>query len=97
MISLVAPLILDLAIFAELLTRIQYRFLSSKDGDNESQFESFHSVLSLLSFFLKAPMVKPGAPVINSFNKQRAAIENLLRACLGLDPVNELNMEHRMK
>jgi hypothetical protein len=21
----------------------------------------------------------------------------LLRACLGLDPVNELNMEHRMK
>ena len=53
---LATPLILDLAILAELLTRVQYRNVSR----NESEFQPLYAVLSLLSFMLKAPLVKPG-------------------------------------
>ena len=54
---LATPLILDLTILAELLTRVQYRNLSeTKTGE----FQPLYPVLSLLSFMLKAPLVKPG-------------------------------------
>ena len=52
---LATPLILDLAILAELLTRIQYR-----DVSKGKDFAPLYSVLSLLSYMLKAPLVKPG-------------------------------------
>ena len=45
------------------------------DGD----FEQFHSVLSILSYLLKAPMVPPGTPVVNALFRQRACIENIFR------------------
>jgi myo-inositol-1-phosphate synthase len=51
---LATPLILDLAILTELLTRVKYR------KDTEKDFEPLYSVLSLLSYMLKAPLVKPG-------------------------------------
>ena len=54
---LATPLILDLTILAELLTRIQYREATVTDGE----FKPLHPVLSLLSYMLKAPLVKPGA------------------------------------
>jgi hypothetical protein len=41
-------------------------------------------------------LVPEGAPVINSLNRQRAAIENILRACLALPPVNHMMLEHRL-
>merc|ERR1712146_489400 len=47
---LATPLILDLAILAELASRITYK----KKG--ESEWHSFHPVLSLLSYMLKAPI-----------------------------------------
>ena len=53
---LATPLILDLTILAELLTRIQYRELTTA-----TEFKPLHPVLSLLSYMLKAPLVKPGA------------------------------------
>jgi len=46
---------LDLAILTELLTRVQYR----KTGE-QKDFAPLYSVLSLLSYMLKAPLVKPG-------------------------------------
>lgn len=52
---LATPLILDLTILAEFLTRVQYR----KVGHQED-FSPLYSVLSLLSYMLKAPLVKPG-------------------------------------
>ncbi|TFK16343.1 NAD(P)-binding protein, partial [Coprinopsis marcescibilis] len=61
---LATPLILDLSILAELLTCAKYR----KVGDPE--FKPLHSVLSLLSYMLKAPLIKPGTEVINSLNRQ---------------------------
>mmetsp|Transcript_10632 Transcript_10632/g.19172 ORF Transcript_10632/g.19172 Transcript_10632/m.19172 type:complete len:523 (-) Transcript_10632:1989-3557(-) len=87
---LASPLILDLVLLAELSTRIEY-----KTGAM-SAFDTFHPVLSLLSYMLKAPLVPPGTPVVNALYKQRCCIENLLRACLGLAPENNLRLEHRL-
>jgi len=52
---LATPLILDLTILAEFLTRVQYRKV-----DHQEDFSPLYSVLSLLSYMLKAPLVKPG-------------------------------------
>jgi len=77
---LATPLILDLAILAELVSRIKY-----KTGAME-EYSSFHPVMSVLSYLLKAPLVPPGTPVVNALAKQRVCLENLLRACVGLPP-----------
>jgi myo-inositol-1-phosphate synthase len=55
---LATPLILDLTILAELLTRINYRELAN---GTDAEFKPLYPVLSLLSYMLKAPLVKPGA------------------------------------
>ena len=46
---------------------------------------------------LRVPMeyVPPGAPVVNALFKQRACIENLFRACVGLSPDNHMLLEHK--
>ncbi|KXS13964.1 inositol-3-phosphate synthase [Gonapodya prolifera JEL478] len=88
---LAAPLILDLAIITELMTRITYRVPAEHED-----FRSFHAVLSILSYMLKAPVVPDGTPVVNALARQRAAIENLLRACVALPPNNEMLLEHKV-
>jgi myo-inositol-1-phosphate synthase len=87
---LASPLIIDLVLIAELFTRIQWR----RDGENE--FKNFHSVLSVLSYMLKAPMTPPGTPVINALAKQRSALINIMRACVGLEPENDMTLEHKL-
>lgn len=87
---LAAPLILDLVILAELMTRITYKVKDSGD------FQPFHSVLSILSYLLKAPLVKPDSPVVNALFRQRNALENIFRACVGLPPQNDMLLEHRI-
>ena len=57
--------------------------------------ETESAVLSLLSYMLKAPMVPPGTPVVNSLFKQRSCIENILRACVGLPPDSCMALEHK--
>mmetsp|Transcript_10008 Transcript_10008/g.20279 ORF Transcript_10008/g.20279 Transcript_10008/m.20279 type:complete len:517 (-) Transcript_10008:891-2441(-) len=86
---LAAPLMLDLVLLCELCTRISYK------TEEMEGFEHFHPVLSILSYLLKAPMVPDGTPVVNALFKQRAAIENLLRICVGLPPENDLRLEYR--
>lgn len=51
-------------------------------------YENFHSILSILSYMLKAPL-SVGKPV-NSLFRQRNAIENLIRACVGLPAMDDL-------
>uniref|UniRef100_A0AC35G5D7 Inositol-3-phosphate synthase n=1 Tax=Panagrolaimus sp. PS1159 TaxID=55785 RepID=A0AC35G5D7_9BILA len=85
---LAAPLILDLTIITELCSRIQY---ASTGTGNE--FASFHSVLSLLSLLLKAPVVPTGTPVGNAFMKQFGALTKLLTACAGIVADNDLQLE----
>jgi len=86
---LATPIIYDLIILAEMCERIQY-----KTPDMVS-FERFHSVLSLLSYLLKAPMVPGETPVVNALFRQRACMENIFRACVGLPPENNMSLEHK--
>lgn len=88
---LASPLILDLVILGELCTRLQI-----KRNEPNSDYAPFKSVLSLLSYLCKAPLVPKGTPVINSLFRQRAAIENILKACVGLPPNTHMALEHRV-
>lgn len=88
---LASPLILDLVILGELCTRIQI-----KRNEPNAEYSPFKSVLSLLSYLCKAPLVPKGTPVINSLFRQRAAIENILKACVGLPPNTHMALEHRV-
>ncbi|KAJ7104255.1 hypothetical protein B0H15DRAFT_17240 [Mycena belliarum] len=88
---LATPLILDLAILTELLTRIKYRNVAE-----QKDFAPLYPVLSLLSYMLKAPLVKPGTEVVNSLNRQRNALEGFLKACIGLENNSDLLLETRI-
>uniref|UniRef100_A0A8C6PCH9 inositol-3-phosphate synthase n=1 Tax=Nothobranchius furzeri TaxID=105023 RepID=A0A8C6PCH9_NOTFU len=88
---LASPIILDLVILTELCQRVTIK------PQGEEDFQSFHSVLALLSFLCKAPLVPPGSPVINAFFRQRACIENIMRACLGLPPQSHMLLEHKLQ
>lgn len=89
---LASPLILDLVILGELCSRIQIR----DHAKPASKFESCKSVLSILSYLCKAPLVPRGTQVVNSLFRQRAAIENILRACVGLAPNSHMSLEQRV-
>ena len=97
---LASPLIIDLVLVAEMMTRIQWRRAaspsSSSNGDNKEEFKGFHSVLSVLSYMLKAPLTPPGTPVVNALAKQRAALTNVFRACVGLEPESDMTLEHKL-
>ncbi|XP_006028907.1 inositol-3-phosphate synthase 1 [Alligator sinensis] len=88
---LASPIILDLAILTELCQRIT--FCTESDPD----FQGFHSVLSIMAFLCKAPLVPKGTPIINALFRQRSCIENILRACVGLPPQNHMLLEHKMQ
>lgn len=38
----------------------------------------------------QAPLVPHGTPVVNALAKQRAMLENIMRACVGLPPDNNM-------
>ncbi|KAK9307501.1 hypothetical protein QLX08_002134 [Tetragonisca angustula] len=88
---LASPIILDLVLLAEICSRITFKLADTKD-----EFTGFHSVLSILSYLCKAPLVPQGTPVVNALFRQRAAIENILRACLALPPENNMLLEHKV-
>ncbi|XP_054269718.1 inositol-3-phosphate synthase 1-B [Macrosteles quadrilineatus] len=89
---LAAPIMLDLIILAEFCKRVTIR-----PADNSSPFTALHPVLSVLSYLLKAPLVPSGAPVVNALFKQRSCIENILRACLGLQPEHHMLLETKLQ
>jgi len=88
---LAAPIIIDLIILSEVVSRIKYK------TDDLEEYENFHPILSILSYLLKAPLVPASTPVVNALYKQRACIENILKACVGLPPENDMGLEHRTK
>jgi len=87
---LAVPVMYDLLIIAEVAQRLKFK----SEGDND--FKAMHSVLSILSFLLKAPLVPEGTPLVNALNKQRACIENVLRAAVGMPPENNMLLEHKI-
>nr|XP_054757855.1 inositol-3-phosphate synthase 1-A-like [Lytechinus pictus] len=70
---LATPIILDLVILTELCQRIEFKSAC------QSEYQQFHSVLSILSYLCKAPLVPSGTPLVNALFKQRACIENIFR------------------
>eukprot|EP00049_Salpingoeca_infusionum_P018724 m.358507 g.358507 ORF g.358507 m.358507 type:complete len:525 (-) comp18163_c0_seq1:103-1677(-) len=85
---LASPLILDLVILCELMQRVTWKL------EGADAFEKFHPVCSILSYMLKAPLVPTGAPVVNALYKQRACIENFMRACIGLPIDSQLGLQY---
>ncbi|KAL9942002.1 Myo-inositol-1-phosphate synthase [Verticillium nonalfalfae] len=92
---LASPLIIDLVLVAEMMTRIQWK-ATSVDEAAGKDFKGFHSVLSVLSYMLKAPLTPPGTPVVNALAKQRSALTNIFRACVGLEPESDMTLEHKL-
>lgn len=88
---LASPLILDLVILGELCSRIHIKSTTNTGA----AWVPFKPVLSILSYLCKAPLVPRGTPVVNSLFRQRAAIENILRACVGLPPISHMALEQR--
>ncbi|KIY96181.1 myo-inositol-1-phosphate synthase [Monoraphidium neglectum] len=86
---LAAPIILDLVLIAELLTRVTFR------RDGEAALHELHPVAALLSYLTKAPLVPQGVPVVNALSKQRAMLENFCRACVGLPPDSNMMLEFK--
>lgn len=86
---LAVPLMLDIILFSEFFSRISFTLIDKK---TEVQFMSN---LSLLSFFFKAP-VDDDNPIVNSFFKQRYALENFIKASIGL-PINDfININYKI-
>merc|ERR1712196_719785 len=81
---LATPLIL-----ADMCSRISYKTAGM------TEWSSFHPIMSLLSYLIKAPLVPPGTPVVNALFTQRCCIENIFRACVGLAPDNKMSLEHK--
>jgi len=86
---LAAPVMLDLCILGELLGRIQFK------REDMREFSPLSAIMSLLSYLLKAPLVPAGTPVVNALFRQRSALENVFRACVGLQPENHMLLEQR--
>ncbi|EFO86368.1 hypothetical protein GCK72_005573 [Caenorhabditis remanei] len=82
---LASPLIYDLAILTELASRVTY-----KVGD---EFQPFHSVLSILSLLLKAPVVPPGTPISNAFMRQFSTLTKLVTALAGFPSDTDMQIE----
>merc|ERR1712182_107931 len=85
-----APIIVDVVLLMELVTRI-----SIKKTGRDSAFRKLHPVASLLSYMAKAPLVRQEQPLINALSRQRAMIENFLKACIRLPPDNNIMMEYK--
>lgn len=88
---LASPLIIDLVILTELMTRISYKTTDLDD------YRPFEAVLSILSYLLKAPLVPPGTPVINALFKQHRCITNILSACAGIAMDTDMLLEYKTK
>lgn len=86
---LASPLILDLCILTELMQRIEINF----DG---KPYAKMHSVLSVLSYLLKAPVVPQGTPVVNALSRQKQCIENILRALVAMSPESNMLLEEKL-
>jgi len=87
---LACPIIYDLVILTELMSRITYQ-----TGSANGKYHKFHPVLSVLSYLLKAPLVPENTQLVNALFRQRACIENVLKACVGLPPDNNMLLEQK--
>lgn len=88
---LAVPVMLDLVLLAELFSRISIKCESHSD----ESYHTFQTILSSLGFLLKAPLTQKGEPLINGLASQKACIENILRACVGIPPQTHMYLENK--
>jgi len=86
---LAAPLIIDLVVLAELMQRVNY------STDEGKEWGTFHPVMSILSYFCKAPVVPSETPLVNALFRQKCCIENVLRSLVGLAPEDHMLLEFK--
>ena len=48
------------------------------------KYDTLPCVYTPLSYFLKAPLADDKGRVVNALGRQRAWVENLMRACIGI-------------
>ncbi len=53
------------------------------------------NTVALVCCCVQAPLVPQGTPVVNALAKQRAMLENVLRACIGLSPESNMMLEFK--
>lgn len=79
---LASPLIIDLVIVAELMTRISWR--ARVDGGADEHYRGFHSVLSILSYMLKVNRVHSiDIIATDTFSGTSHATWHACRECIG--------------
>ncbi|CAO1613317.1 unnamed protein product [Sympodiomycopsis kandeliae] len=92
---LATPILMDLVLLAELMTRITYTDATTPAGGEES-YKTMYSILSLLSFSLKAPLAKKGKDAVNAISRQRNGLANFMKGLIGLPPNDDVLLEGRL-
>lgn len=102
---LAAPLILDLLLLTELFERITFKKeeITAEEGETEivstrkeaEDFTRFDTVLSILGYLCKAPKTRPEVPLVNNLNRQRNAIENILKVAAGIPIEDNLLLQYK--
>ncbi|CEP25255.1 INO1 [Cyberlindnera jadinii] len=87
---LATPLIIDLVVMTEFLSRVSYKEASS------SEEQPLYPILGYLSYWLKAPLTRKGFQTINGLNKQKQGLENFLKVLVGIPISDELRFEERL-
>ncbi len=75
--------------------RIGFMLLAQLRREGEEELHALHPIGTLLSYLAKAPLVPDGTPVINALSKQRACLENFMRALVGLPPDNNMLLQYK--
>mmetsp|Transcript_8390 Transcript_8390/g.12404 ORF Transcript_8390/g.12404 Transcript_8390/m.12404 type:complete len:511 (+) Transcript_8390:42-1574(+) len=86
---LAAPLILDLIVLTELMERVTLK------QEGQEGFQSFGTILTILSYLMKAPLVPSNTPLVNALFRQKNCIHNILKALVGLPPSNDMLLEFK--
>ena len=68
---LASPLIIDLVIIAEMMTRITWKSSGSGGGVPTKEYKGFHSVLSILSYMLKVSSLTLKPSILDQLNLSR--------------------------
>lgn len=92
---LATPILMDLVLLAELMTRIKYTDADTPNAPEES-YKTMYSILSLLSFSLKAPLAKKGREPVNAISRQRQALVGTMKALIGLPPNDDIAITDRV-
>ena len=98
---LAVPLMYDMVVLSELLSRIQYSSHQTTqftpDFNSRETFEHMPTILTLLSFCFKAPISLDQSNVCNILHKQISSLHQFILAVAGMDSKTTIIMENFLK